>query len=104
MSVSKYKMYFVVSKDGEVFLYSGEVIQEGLNLDIVEISEAHTYEIYTRKPDDLNIGGWDIKHVISTDAMIKHYPLFDCIITKNDSQWSECTQFFSVDTYLSDIK
>lgn len=42
-----------------------------------------TYEIYTCHPVTGETG-WDIVHV-ETASDISLYPLFDCIITRNDS-------------------
>ena len=41
------------------------------------------YEIYTKNPET-NEGGWDIVWVRSTDDLIKTFPNFDVVITKND--------------------
>ena len=63
----------------------------------------HTYEIYVFNPEDIKdglyagkkagtISGWDIK-LVKTDKDIKTFPLFDCIITKNDTPESSCELF-----------
>ena len=57
------------------------------------MEEQHIYEIYTCNPDDPSVKGWDIIHVLSTDSLIAKYPLFDCIITKNDSEGHELVEF-----------
>ena len=57
------------------------------------MEEQHIYEIYTCNPDDPSVKGWDIIHVLSTDSLIAKYPLFDCIITKNDSVGHELVEF-----------
>ena len=44
----------------------------------------HIYEIYTKNPDDLSIGGWDIKFIYASASTIKSFPLFDEIITIDD--------------------
>ena len=45
--------------------------------------ENNIYEIYTKNPET-NESGWDIVWVRSTDSLIKTFPNFDVIITKND--------------------
>ena len=50
-------------------------------------------EQHTCNPDDPSVKGWDIIHVLSTDSLIAKYPLFDCIITKNDSEGHELVEF-----------
>lgn len=49
----------------------------------IRIDEIHNYEIYTNCPET-GQSGWDIHLVRSTDYLIKKYPHFDCIITRND--------------------
>ena len=53
--------------------------------DLVDISKLNTYEIYTCCPKT-GTTGWDIKNIVSTDFLVKKFPHFDCIITKNDCQ------------------
>ena len=62
-------------------------------MDTVYIDTVNTYEIYTKNPDTLE-GGWDIKFVESCDLCIKNYPLFDCIITRNDCTTNKTEPFF----------
>ena len=45
--------------------------------------ENNIYEIYTKNPET-NESGWDIVWVRSTDSLIKTFPNFDVVITKND--------------------
>ncbi|MCD6337134.1 MAG: hypothetical protein J7M01_02745 [Candidatus Marinimicrobia bacterium] len=58
------------------------------NLDLFEIyvynSEIITSGHYEGSPPG-EVSGWEIKWVLATDAGIKTFPFFDCIITKNDN-------------------
>ena len=60
-----------------------------------DYTDLNLYEIYTYNEEDITEGcykgkkagevtGWNIFWVLSTDEKIKTFPLFDCIITKND--------------------
>lgn len=49
--------------------------------------KTNVYEIYTKDPETGQTG-WEIEIVLSTDELIKTYPNFDCIITKNDPFFS----------------
>lgn len=61
-----------------------ELIESLLLEDGIHPHDTRTvYEIYTKNPDDLTMGGWEIKFV-RTDKDIKTFPLFDCVITRND--------------------
>ena len=46
-------------------------------------AQKHIYEIYTKNPAT-GERGWDIKFVLATEAGIKRYPDFDCIVTVDD--------------------
>ena len=47
--------------------------------------QLNNYEIYTRCPKTGECG-WDIELVRSTKSDIESYPLFDCVITVNDTR------------------
>ena len=63
----------------------------------------NTYEIYVYNDRDIKEGvykgskkgtvsGWEIRYVM-TNRDIKEYPLFDCVITKNDVTYADCEMF-----------
>ena len=87
MDISPYEQYLItnrVSKGGfESIKTTATTMGELISESTVDISPIHTYEIYTCNPDT-GERGWDIKHIASTDMLVKSYPLFDTIITRND--------------------
>ncbi len=50
----------------------------------VSVEAINNYEIYTVCPVT-GTTGWEVKNIRSTDTLIKLYPHFDCVITKNDT-------------------
>tara|TARA_B100000900_G_scaffold416085_1_gene448981 strand:+ start:662 stop:883 length:222 start_codon:yes stop_codon:yes gene_type:complete len=51
--------------------------------------ETTIFEIYVKNEKTLE-GGWDIKYVRSTEDLIKTFPFFDVIITRNDLPCKGC--------------
>lgn len=63
----------------------------------IDILNNDLFEIYVCNPEDIHNGvyagnkagditGWDIKWVLAPNReAVKQYPLFDCIISKNDN-------------------
>ena len=105
MNISKYRKYLVVNRVNNKFrtlVVMGDKLSDAINSDTVEIDEVHQYEIYTCC-SKTGVKGWDIKHIESTDRLIKYYPNFDCVITKNDSAEQSIEEFLRTgfDTYLN---
>ncbi len=101
MFFSEYRDYLVVNRtDGEISqaVCNGEEVQANITKDIFNISCVHTYEIYVKNPRT-GESGWDIHYVKSTDDLIKCYPEFDCIITKNDTAGKETIDFLDFKLY-----
>ncbi len=101
MFISEYSDYLITSRKGldamnthVTQVVTGDKIHSSLNELTIYVEPLHTYEIYTCNPADVTEGGWDIKLVISTDRLIKSYPLFDCVITKNDHPVSDCVEHY----------
>jgi hypothetical protein len=98
MFISEYDNYLVVSrvkKFANAWLTevcSGDELASTMNANTIVVEKINTYEIYTCHPAT-GEGGWDIHHVESTDDLIKYYPDFDCIITKNDRAGAACIEF-----------
>lgn len=95
MDISEYLDYLVLGeKIGSGLGYYRVKGLEGLKKAIMTLDRTcnieiiHTYEIYTLEPEKLTTG-WDIKHIESTDSLVKKYPLFDCVISKNDVRAKE---------------
>ncbi len=101
MNITPYNKYLVTNRIKErSSIYESFVGVTGLEIKeyitelTINISIMHTYEIYTKNPET-GEGGWDIKLVRSIDELIKKYPNFDCIITKNDSPENQCVDFLN---------
>jgi hypothetical protein len=96
MDIYKGQHYLVVNRRvGNTFdlgICEGHEIYKLITKDTVEIGMIHTYEVYTCNPET-GEGGWDIHYIRSTDRLIKYYPDFDCIITKNDTGSNEVEEF-----------
>jgi hypothetical protein len=98
MFISRYDDYLVVSRKEEnrnacyTEVCAGDVLHTKMNVNTIIIEKVNTYEIYTCHPETGDTG-WDIHHVESTDDLIKYYPNFDCIITKNDRCGAACIEF-----------
>lgn len=95
MHLSRYSQFLLANRENGKetnIVCSGADVHKLINEHTVDIASIHTYEIYTRNPET-GEGGWQIEHVRSTDYLIRQFPLFDCIITKNDVHVSECTDF-----------
>lgn len=89
MYISKFEEYLVTNRTKEdtnkfvSHILTSANMGSHISEATVDISLINTYEIYTKDPET-GKGGWDIKNVRSTDELIKRYPNFDAIITKND--------------------
>ena len=87
MQIYKFMNYLIASNNKNKYsekVVSGDKIASEMTEHTCFLARLHSYEIYTCNPDNPSEGGWDIKLVESTDELIRSYPLFDCIITKND--------------------
>ena len=87
MIISKYTKYFIINNDKNIYSFetcTGDMLSMALTPHSCMVEPVNTYEIYTKCPDK-GTGGWEIEYVTSTDKLIKYYPLFDCIISKNDT-------------------
>lgn len=87
MYMSPYQTYLLTNR-GDKRPYKSILVKlndmgSQISNNTVDISEIHTYEIYTCHPET-GEEGWEIKLIRSTDRLIKSYPLFDTIIAKND--------------------
>jgi len=89
--ISEYNDYLVTTRDLElpngprhVIECTGDKLADYIEAHTIYVEKLNTYEVYTCDPVT-GATGWDIVHVRSTDRLIKSFPLFDCIITKNDS-------------------
>lgn len=98
MIISKYSDYLVINRKQKnssawvTKVCDGGLLLATMNENTYAVEKISTYEIYTRHPDT-GENGWDISHVESTDDLIKFYPYYDCIITKNDSAGVDCVEF-----------
>lgn len=104
MNISKYSKYLVINRINNKFKaisVDGDKLANVISSDTIEIDEINQYEIYTCCPET-GVTGWDIKYIESTDRLIKYYPNFDCIITKNDCAGHVTEDFLQTgfDTYL----
>ena len=85
MHISPYTEYLVSTRGKASEIINGTHLHCFIMPNTVDVSRLNTYEIYTKDPQT-GEGGYDIHFVQSTDNLIKDYPLFDCIITKNDGE------------------
>lgn len=95
MQISKYFEYLTVQNIAGSFnerVVTGDKLGDVINEFTCHLEQINTYEIYTKNATT-GEGGWDICLVRSTDTFIKMYPLFDCIITKNDCVHDESFLF-----------
>ena len=89
MEISQYGKYAITNRNPEtrsrfITVKSTAATMSALiGTKTIRIDEIHDYEIYTNNPET-GESGWHIHHVRSTDFMIKNYPHFDCVITRND--------------------
>ena len=102
MHISPYNEYLVTNRiDGKTTSQAlrGDKIYQAITADTLHIEVINTYEIYVcndqveeycgKQCEPGTIDGWRIEYVASTDRLIKTYPFFDTIITKNDGQAEE---------------
>ena len=89
MEISEYSKYAITNRNPEfrsrfITVKSTAATMSALiGTKTIRIDEIHDYEIYIVNADTGQTG-WGIHNVRSTDFMIKNYPDFDCIITRND--------------------
>ena len=101
MRISSYSEYLVSNREAFQsnkfisIVVAGDSLQHVVSPLTAHISEVHTYEIYTCDPLTGQTG-WEIEHVRSTDDLIKSFPQFDCIITRNDSAYAQCIDFLDL--------
>lgn len=98
--ISEYSVYLITSRKSAAQMnahvtevITGDKIHTSLNPLTIYIELLNTYEIYTKNPET-GERGWNIEFVTSTDRLIKSYPDFDCVITKNDHAMSKCVEHF----------
>jgi len=102
MDISRYDEYLVVTNNKNKYtnaVCTGDKLHSVLSEITCYVGKINTYEIYTNNPET-GESGWDIKHINSTDKLIRYYPNFDCVITKNDSAGKECKTFLDFQAYL----
>jgi len=90
MNTSPYDLYLITNRLSSGRYTSIEATLDNMSSLIdkntIDISVINRYEIYTCHPKT-GEGGWEIQFVRSTDNLIKQYPFFDEIITKNDTRY-----------------
>ena len=106
MDFNEFQDFHVVTRKPDApnkfdqYVIKGDEFATVVNIQkLVHIEPVNTYEIYVCNPET-GEGGWEIKHVMSTNKLIKYFPNFDCIITRNDSPYDRCESFLDWDSYL----
>ena len=98
MYLSEFETYLILAGAGNQLAYytaKGDQLKDVFNKfeRVCGIEKVNTYETYLT--NEQGVTGWTIEHIRSTDSKIKKFPLFDCVITKNDSAGHEAVDFLS---------
>jgi len=89
MQISEYGRYAITNRNPEfpnrfiTVASTAATMAALIGTKTIRIDEIHNFEIYTNNPAT-GESGWYIHLVRSTDYLIKKFPDFDCIITRND--------------------
>lgn len=103
INLSKYSTYIVVAGSGNDLkrhVVEGDKIAEMFSTfeRVVYIGEIECFECYTKNPET-GEGGWDIVYIEGVKEKIaRHYPNFDCFITKGSPvAGNEVVQFYKLE-------